>query len=211
MNPTKKITLFGATGFTGQLIAHELDQRGLPFRIAGRSEEKLKLLSTRLPSKPECVVADAAHPASLPALFHETNLLINCAGPFTDLGERVIAQAAISGVHYLDITNELGYVFKARSYHEMAQRTGAAIVPACGFEITLADCAAQIAASLFQNNAQSEPFDSIDILYTLQGSGASQGTRKSMVRSLATSWIAYKDGDWTGQIPGQKVKQFEVK
>src|SRR5512133_3230355 len=142
---TTAITLFGATGYTGQLIARALSRAGLEFRIAGRSAEKLKALSESLPGEPAWLVADATQTASLPPLFQNTRLLINCAGPFTDLGERVIAQAAMSGVHYLDTTNELGYVFRARTYSQMGKRTGAALVPACGFEVALADCAAQIA------------------------------------------------------------------
>ena len=144
---TQPITLFGATGYTGQLVAQALARAGLPFRIAGRSASKLARLSAALPGQPEWLTADAAKSSSLAALFQDTRLLINCAGPFTDLGERVISQAALGGVHYLDITNELGYVFRARGYNDLAQKTGAALVPACGFEVALADCAAHVVAA----------------------------------------------------------------
>jgi len=98
---TKTLTLFGATGYTGQLIAHALDRRGLAFRLAGRSAERLAALSWSLESHPPTLVADVHSPNSLPALFDHTRLLINCAGPFTDLGEPVVALAAEHGVHLL--------------------------------------------------------------------------------------------------------------
>ncbi len=224
---TPPITLFGATGYTGQLIAHALARAELPFRIAGRSPEKLARLSAVLPNRPEWLVADATQMSSLPPLFQGTRLLINCAGPFTDLGERVIAQAALSGVHYLDTTNELGYVFRARGYGELAQKTGAALVPACAFEVALADCAAHVCASHMcaahigsthpsgaapvipsQADLEHQPLDEVNVVYTLDGKISSAGTRRSAVRSLATSWIAYRDGGWTGQIPGGSVRAF---
>jgi short subunit dehydrogenase-like uncharacterized protein len=147
------ITLFGATGYTGRLAAQALartelpGQPGqLPFRLAGRSPEKLERLADSLPGSPEWLVADAARPATLPPLFQGSRVLVNCAGPFTSLGEPLVAQAALNGVHYLDITNELGYVYQVQSYDALARKNGAAIVPACGFEVALADCAVAILA-----------------------------------------------------------------
>ncbi len=204
------ITLFGATGYTGQLVAQALARAGLSFRIAGRSAEKLERLSAALPNQPRWLTADATRSSSLPAIFKDTRLLINCAGPFTDLGERVISQAALGGVHYLDITNELGYVFRSRGYHDLALKTGAALVPACGFEVALADCAAQrIGSALLEANG-SESLDEINIVYMINWHGASSGTRRSAVRSLATSWVTYRDGSWTGQIPGKAVRSFTL-
>ena len=202
------ITVFGATGFTGKLVVRALEKAGLPFRIAGRSAEKLADLSASLTGRPAWVVADAAQPATLPVLFKDTNLLINLAGPFTDLGEKVIAQAAMRGVHYLDTTNELGFVFRSRAYAKMAEGSGAALIPACGFEVVLADCAAHLTGSRLLANSPQEPLDEVNIVYQLKGSGASRGTRLSTVRSLATSWITYRDGDWSGQIPGGRVRKF---
>jgi short subunit dehydrogenase-like uncharacterized protein len=149
-------------------------------------------------------------PILQPPLFQGTRLLINCAGPFTDLGERVISQAALGGVHYLDITNELGYVFRARGYNDLAQKTGAALVPACGFEVALADCAAHLVGSALIGANRSQKIDEINIVYMLNWKGASAGTRRSAIRSLATSWVTYRDGGWTGQIPGRKVRQFSI-
>jgi short subunit dehydrogenase-like uncharacterized protein len=204
------ITLFGATGYTGQLIAHTLDREGLPYRIAGRSAEKLAALSGELPAHPATIVADAARPSTLPALFAGSQMLINCAGPFTDLGEKVVAQAAMTGTHYLDTTNELGFVFRARTYHEMAQRTGAAIVPACGFEVAFADCLAALLGNAMVDADSPQLLDAVEIFYKLDGMGSSAGTRRSAVRSLATSWIAYRDGEWKGQIPGGKVRKLDL-
>lgn len=208
------ITLFGATGFTGQKIASTLAREGLAFRIAGRSPAKLAALARSLPNQPEWITADATQPESLPALFRGTRLLINLAGPFTDLGERVVAQAAQRGVHYLDVTNELGYVYRLKAYDAAARQSGAALVPACGFEVALADCLAHRAGVTLTGgeafDPDSDPIDSVDVLYQIRGSGSSRGTRRSAVRSLATSWFAYRGGRLTGAVPGGSVKTFRL-
>jgi len=197
------ITVFGATGYTGSLIASALDREGLAFRIAGRSAQKLSLLSEKLASKPAWVVADAAVQGSLMQLFKDTHLLINCAGPFTDIGERVLSQSAASGVHYLDTTNELNFVYRSQTYHALAQRSRAALIPACGFEVAVSDCAVKWMSA--EITALPE---SVDVAYHLSVMNASRGTRLSILRTLATSWIAYENGAWKGAVPGRNFRVF---
>lgn len=190
------ITLFGATGFTGRLTATALDRSGLPYRLAGRSNDKLEQLSASLSCRPEWLVADAADPASLPPLLRGTKILINCAGPFTDLGEKVVRAAAVSGTHYLDTTNELGFVLRLQAYSALAEKSKSTLTPACAFEVALADCAAYE----LSKKLKGPPLEA-EIVYHLPAAGTSSGTRKSMLRSLATSWIAYAGGDWIGAAP----------
>lgn len=195
------ITLFGATGYTGRLVAWALDRRGLDYRLAGRSGQKLARLAEELPARPSWLLADATRPASLDPLFEGSRVLVNCAGPFTDLGDPVVARAALNGVHYLDTTNELGYVYQVQGYDALARRSGAAIVPACAFEVALADCAVALLAET------SPPIDEIGVTYDILGHGSSLGTRRSAVRALGTSWLAYRDGDWVRAVPGRRIRR----
>jgi short subunit dehydrogenase-like uncharacterized protein len=226
------ITLFGATGYTGRLVARALarverpDQAGpLPLRLAGRSPEKLAQLAGSLPGSPAWLVADATRPGTLPPLFQDSRILVNCAGPFTRLGEPLVAQAALNGVHYLDTTNELGYVYRMQSYDALARKNGAAIVPACGFEVALADCAVALLASKVQPPADiasanddivSQPtgraplLDEVDIVYDIRGRGSSIGSRRSAVQALATSWLGYRDGYWRRAIPGREGRRVQL-
>jgi short subunit dehydrogenase-like uncharacterized protein len=229
------ITLFGATGYTGRLVARALARtefpgqpQGVPLRLAGRSPDKLTRLAESLPGSPAWLVADATRPATLPPLFQGSRVLVNCAGPFTDLGEPVVTQAALNGVHYLDTTNELGYVYQMQSYDTLARRSGAAIVPACGLEVALADCAAAVLARL-ATKAQSllgteeppsgilsqpsgkEPvFDELVVVYDIHGRGSSIGSRRSAVRALATSWLGYRDGYWCRAMPGREGRRVQL-
>ena len=199
------ITLFGATGHTGAKVAAGLERERLRFRIAGRSADRLQILSNQLSSRPEWIIADATDPQSIPSLFNDTTLLINRVGPFTDLGERVVRQAAVSGVHYIDSTNELGFVYRMQTYHRLAAQSGAVLVPSCAFEVALADCGASLLSCTFPG-----PYDEISVVYHMPGVGSSRGTRRSALRSLATSWIAYKNGQWTGVAPVSRSRKFKI-
>jgi short subunit dehydrogenase-like uncharacterized protein len=210
MPPDRMITLFGATGYTGRLIAQALTRAELPFRLAGRSAEKLACLSDALPSKPTWLTADATRSETLAALCRGTRVLINCAGPFTDLGEPVAAHAALAGVHYLDSANELGFAYRLRSYDALARKSRAAVVPACGFEVALADCAAAALAAALSSNSPAEALDEVNVTYALSGRGTSLGTRRSAVRAVATSWIGYEAGKWTSLAPGARRRQVSL-
>jgi len=204
------ITLFGATGYTGRLVAQALSRRGLaPLRLAGRSPAKLARVAESLPNTPACLVADVKRTDTLPALCQDTRLLINCVGPFTDFGEAVLVQAVKNGISYVDISNELGYVYRMRAYDALARQAGAVVVPACGFEVVLADCAAAVLA---QELAVSEdnPADELCVVYALGGRGSSFGTRRSAVRSLAASWLEYRDGCWNGAVPGRETRRVQL-
>jgi short subunit dehydrogenase-like uncharacterized protein len=75
-------------------------------------------------------------------------------------------------------------------------------VPACGFEVVLADCAAAVLAG-----GDEAVWDEVEVYYRLGGRGSSYGSRRSAVRSLATSWVGYRDGRWVGQIPAGRVRR----
>jgi short subunit dehydrogenase-like uncharacterized protein len=136
-----------------------------------------------------------------------------------------VAQAALNGVHYLDISNELGYVYQMQSYHALARKNGAAIVPACGFEVALADCAVAALAAEFKSSPDAaaplqefvsqptgrEPvLTGVDIVYDIHGRGSSIGSRRSAVQALATSWLGYRDGYWRRVLPGREARRVSL-
>jgi short subunit dehydrogenase-like uncharacterized protein len=201
---TKKITVLGATGYTGRMIAHELahhEKSNWDLQLAGRSEGGLARLADSLPIAPTFILANPKISKTLIQLCQNSDVLINCVGPFTDLGEPVVAQAAKSGTHYLDITNELGFVHQMKRYNPVAQASGAAIIPACGFEVALADFAAGILAA-----QASDEIDDINVFYDIGGRGSSYGTRQSAIRSLGTSWLAYHEGQWLAAVPCREIR-----
>jgi short subunit dehydrogenase-like uncharacterized protein len=134
------IVLFGATGFTGKLIAKYLAENGsqenIHWAIAGRDFEKLQTLQSNLVGlKPEIVVADVKNYESLSIMANSTHVLMNTVGPFNWYGYDVVKACVENHTHYLDITGEPLFVNKIYDlYKDKAQENQCTIVNCCGFD-----------------------------------------------------------------------------
>lgn len=141
MTPEREfdLVLMGATGFTGQLVAAELVAR-MPaagrWALAGRDEERLHEVARELgvPDLP-VLVADSKDRRSLDALAASTRVVASTVGPYLKYGDALVGACASAGTDYVDLTGEPEFVDKCwLRYHREAQRTGARLVHACGFD-----------------------------------------------------------------------------
>lgn len=133
------VVLLGATGFTGRLTAHALARRaaGSPLRwaIAGRDRGRLERVRAELDGDVALEVVDVHDLVGLVDLAGRTRVLATTVGPFARHGELVVQACARQGTHYADITGEPGFVELIRArYDGEAVRTGARLVPCCGFD-----------------------------------------------------------------------------
>jgi short subunit dehydrogenase-like uncharacterized protein len=138
------VVVFGATGFTGGLTAAELARRapeGCRWAIAGRDRVRLEGVRAGLaaddPSLADLplVVADAADTASMRDLAASTRVLVTTVGPYLRHGEPVVAACAAEGTDYLDLTGESEFVdLTWLRHHATAERSGARLVHAAGFD-----------------------------------------------------------------------------
>jgi short subunit dehydrogenase-like uncharacterized protein len=142
--PTPKfdIVVYGATGFTGQLVAEYLAQHyvgaGDPkWAMAGRSLEKLASVRDAIgaPADTALIVADASDPASLQAMIDQTKSVVTTVGPYLLYGNDLVAACAASGTDYFDLCGETPWMRRMIDAHEAtAQRSGARIVFSCGYD-----------------------------------------------------------------------------
>ncbi|MCW2797695.1 saccharopine dehydrogenase NADP-binding domain-containing protein [Nocardioides sp.] len=138
------LVLFGATGFTGGLTGEYLARNappGLRWALAGRSPEKLDGVRNRLTAiNPalgdlELLHADVGDPASLAEVAGRTKVVITTVGPYLSYGEPLVAACADAGTDYVDLTGEPEFVDRMYVAHNAAaERSGARIVHACGFD-----------------------------------------------------------------------------
>jgi short subunit dehydrogenase-like uncharacterized protein len=138
------VVLFGATGFTGGLTARRLAEQaptGCRWALAGRSLAKLEAVRAELATvHPELddlplLVADGEDVASMTALAERTAVLITTVGPYLRLGEATVAACAATGTDYVDLTGEAEFVDRTwLRHHPAAERSGARLVHACGFD-----------------------------------------------------------------------------
>ncbi len=158
MDKIYDIVLFGATGFTGALVAEYLSihatKEQIDWAIAGRDKEKLVQLSKKVSSKnPQIIVADVKDFDSLIAMTSQTKILMNTVGPFNWFGKDVVKACMDQGTHYLDITGEPSFVADVyNSYFEEAAKNKTCIVNCCGFDSIPADYAAWLTAKKLPQN-----------------------------------------------------------
>src|SRR6202011_4316272 len=109
MKPSSKfdIIVYGATGFTGQLVAeylaaHYAGKTDPKWAMAGRSLDKLASVRDAIgaPADTPLIVADASDPASLKAMVDQTQLVVTTVGPYLLYGNELIAACAASGTDY---------------------------------------------------------------------------------------------------------------
>jgi short subunit dehydrogenase-like uncharacterized protein len=136
------IVVYGATGFTGQLVAEYLAAQykgdaNLKWAMAGRSREKLASVRDAIgaPADTPLIVADASDPASLRAMVDQTKSVISTVGPYQLYGEELVAACAASGTGYLDLCGEPIWMRQMiDKYEATAKSSGARIVFSCGFD-----------------------------------------------------------------------------
>jgi short subunit dehydrogenase-like uncharacterized protein len=144
MKPSSKfdIIVYGATGFTGQLVAEYLAAHytgeGAPkWAMAGRSLDKLASVRDAIgaPADTPLIVADASDPASLKAMVEQTRSVLTTVGPYQLYGSELVAACAASGTDYLDLCGEPVWMRHMIDAHQAtAQSSGARIVFSCGFD-----------------------------------------------------------------------------
>jgi len=144
MKPSSKfdIVVYGATGFTGQLVAeylaaHYTGADAPKWAMAGRSLDKLASVRDAIgaPADTPLIVADADDPTSLKAMVDQTKQVLTTVGPYQLYGSELLAACAATGTDYLDLCGEPVWMRQMIDAHETAAKSsGARIVFSCGFD-----------------------------------------------------------------------------
>jgi len=136
------IVVYGATGFTGQLVAeylaaHYRNDKQLKWAMAGRSLDKLKSVRDAIGAHADMplIVADASDAASLKAMAEQTLSVITTVGPYQLYGEELLAACVATGTDYFDLCGEPIWMRQMIDKYEAAAKdSGARIVFSCGFD-----------------------------------------------------------------------------
>jgi len=181
-----EVLMFGATGYTGRLVADALFRRGADFSIAGRNRHELERVASACGGV-EVREADATDIGSLVAALRECRVLLTTVGPFSELGEAAVEAALRAGVHYVDSCGEGSFIETLIDrYSERARRSGLVLAPAMGFDEVVAEVAATLAT---------EGLAPADVILTYAApAAASPGTKRSIPGILAGSGDFIEEG-----------------
>lgn len=200
MSNTPKVLIYGASGYTGKLVAECLSKRNIPYYFAGRNPEKLaaslKIVEERLGHKADATVVQANNTVEeLTPLFREVDVVINVAGPFMQLAWPVVEACLETNTHYLDTTGEQDFVIAVRDkYNEAFAAKNLLLSPANSYMWCAGALAIEVAL-------ETEGVDSVDLTYQINDALPSQASTKSFIRMVNNPQYYLKNNEmveWQG-------------
>jgi short subunit dehydrogenase-like uncharacterized protein len=192
MTSNSGILLYGANGYTGELIAREAAKRNLPVTLSGRSKQAIETLATELHLP--YIILDLQNTDALERAIASFQVVLHAAGPFIHTAEPMIRACLKNGVHYLDITGEILVFELAASLDEEAKNRGVMLMPGTGFDVVPTDCAAR---SLYD---QMPDAVRLELAFGMQGGRVSRGTALTAVENLGANGLIRKEGKLT-EVP----------
>lgn len=167
--------IYGATGYTGQLMVEEAVKKGLSPVVAGRNAVKAKAIAEQYNLSWEAF--DLSDNAAMDEALKDQALVMHCAGPFSQTAKPMMQACMRNKAHYLDITGEISTFELCQSFDQAAKDAEVLLCSGVGFDVVPTDC---IAASL----KDAMP-DAVSLTLGFDSkSGLSPGTAKTSVEGL---------------------------
>ncbi|HYF25891.1 MAG TPA: saccharopine dehydrogenase NADP-binding domain-containing protein [Baekduia sp.] len=198
-----RIVLFGATGYTGDLVARALAARGAQPVLAARSESRVRALARELGA--EHAVADVAQPETVRALVERGDVLVSTVGPFVRFGQAAVQAAVATGAHYLDSTGEPPFIREVFERHGPgAQAAGCGLVTAFGADWVPGNLAGALALR------EAPEATALHLGYYAQGMKPSGGTAASLTGVILEPGYTFRDGRLVTERGARRLRRFEV-
>ncbi len=193
---SNRFLLYGANGYTGELIARYASQYHLQPILAGRRKETIESLANRLdlPFR----VFDLDDKEALYTALKEVKLVVHAAGPFQFTAKQMVEACLHTGTHYLDINGDISIFELIKRYDEAAKKAGIMLLPGAGFDVVPTDCLALQLKKLLPGAV------SLQIAFATLGGALSHGTATTMATKLGEGGAVRRDGKIIRVPLGQK-------
>lgn len=183
MSADARVLVYGASGYTGKLVAESLASRGIPFVFAGRNRERLeaglKIVEERLGRSFDAEIGVAGNTVEeLLPLLQDVDVLINVAGPFMQIAWPIVEAALQADCHYLDTTGEQDWTLAIREkYGQAFADKGLLLNPANSYMWAAGAIAAEVVL-------ETPGVDSLDLVYQIDNGLPSEASTKSFLRMV---------------------------
>jgi short subunit dehydrogenase-like uncharacterized protein len=178
--------LYGANGYTGELIARYAIQYGMHPLLAGRSEGPLSQLAARLNLSYKMVSVNDG--SALKDLLSSFSLVVNAAGPFVHTAHPMIDACLKTGVHYIDINGDINVFEAIKAYDKAAKEKNIMLLPGAGFDVVPTDCMA------LHLKKQLPDAKKLKLAFASLGGGISHGTAMTVINKLGSGGAVRSDG-----------------
>lgn len=198
---TNNFLIYGANGYTGELITRFAAERGLKPILAGRNEAKISELAGKYGF--EYRVFSLDDNAKLDAALQEVDMVLHCAGPFSITSVPMVNACLRNKKHYTDITGEISVFETCAAMGKKAVEAGIMIMPGVGFDVVPSDCLAMH----LKNRLPS----ATHLTLAWYGMGRmSHGTQATMTMNVGRGGAIRKDGKITPVPAGWKTREIDL-
>ena len=196
MMQSNSFLLYGANGYTGELIARYAAKYNLQPILAGRRKELIEPLANKLnlPYR----VFDLDDSAALLTALREVNVVVHAAGPFEFTAKPMLLACLLTGTHYLDINGDITVFEMIKQYDTAAKKAGVMLLPGVGFDVVPTDCLALQAKKLLPDAI------ALQLAFATLGGSISHGTATTMAEKLGEGGAVRKEGKITHSPLGHK-------
>ena len=189
--------VYGATGFTGRLVARLANEYGIRPILAGRDTEAVPALAREHGFEHRVFNLDSA--AAIDDALAGVSVVLHCAGPFIHTSAPMVDACIRNKVHYADITGEIEVLEAVRARDAEARAAGVMLLPGSGFDVVPSDCLAAYLKQQLPTATQLE--------LAIKGSGGlSRGTATTMVEHMERGGVIRRDGVLTKVPPGWRTR-----
>ena len=187
--------IYGANGYTGELIAREAVRRGHRPIVAGRTAEKVEALARELGLEARVFPLTAPKLDGVEAVLH-------CAGPFVHTSAPMVRACLDAGVHYLDITGEIAVFEAIMAMNDIAVKRGVSLIPGVGFDVVPTDCLAAMLSARLPGATE------LELAFYSPKAELSRGTLKTMIEGIGEGGAIRRDGRIVRVPPAYAVREI---
>jgi short subunit dehydrogenase-like uncharacterized protein len=198
------VAVYGASGYTGGLVAKALAARGYQVVLGGRAPEKLDRLAAEVGAMAMTSPAALDDPEALEALCAGADVVVNCAGPAFVSAHPLTRAAIATKTHYVDTCAEqvvLRELFETAG--PKAAQAGIALLLSCAFDAGLTDLLISHATEGLG------PVSDVSIYYAVTGWRPSWGTARSRFASMRRDWLSYEEGGLRNNRGWKGTEKFD--
>jgi short subunit dehydrogenase-like uncharacterized protein len=188
--------LYGANGYTGELIARYAKQYNLLPVLAGRRKELIEPLANKL--NLSFRVFDLNDTVALLAALKEVKAVIHAAGPFQFTAKQMVEACLQTGTHYLDINGDIAVFEMIKRFDDAAKKAGIMLMPGAGFDVVPTDCVALQLKKILPDAI------TLQLAFASLGGGLSHGTATTIAGRLGEKGAVRKDGKILRRPLGEK-------
>jgi short subunit dehydrogenase-like uncharacterized protein len=192
--------IYGANGYTGELIARFAAERGMKPVLAGRNAAKVEALAKK--HGLDFRVFALEETEKLDSALNEVQFVLHCAGPFSLTSKPMVEACLRTGRHYLDITGEIAVFEQMASLDKKANEAKVMVMPGVGFDVAPSDCLARH----LKNRLPSAT--NLTLAFSGLG-GISHGTQATMTMNVGKGGAVRRNGEITSVPAAWKTREID--